>query len=415
MQVAGQPSPLVLAGGTVVDPGRGVHAKADVAIAGGAIVAVGTELPRPPGTQVVDVGGRFVTPGLIDIHTHLFHGVSDLGVEADANCLAAGVTTAIDAGTAGAATWPAFRDGWIRPATTRILAFVNLSAIGLIVDDGWEYGETELRYVDVGRLVDLVRSNPDVIVGIKVRIATNQTLHHGDAPLRLALEAAERAECRLMVHITDPGIPLDGVFDRLRSGDIVTHLYHGRGETIVRDGRVLLSARRARERGVLMDVGHGAGSFAFPTAVAALADGFPPDTISTDLHTGSLVGACRDLPTTMAKFMALGLSLDEVVAAVTIAPARLLGRPEVPGTLRPGAVADVAVLEEVRGPTVFEDVHGATLAAGRSLRAAMTIRAGRIVLDSMTENGQSLDNGDAGHRATALTSKPADGIGRKRC
>jgi dihydroorotase len=188
---------------------------------------------------------------------------------------------------------------------------------------------------------------------------------------------------RLMVHITEPGVPLDGVFDLLRPGDIVTHLFHGRAETIVgADGRVLASARRARERGVRMDIGHGGGSFTFATARAALADGFEPDTISTDLHTISIAGACRDLPTTMAKFVALGMPLERVVAAVTVEAARSIEHPDVTGTLALGSAADIAIFDEIEGPATFEDVVGERIDGHWSLRPWLTIRAGRSV-DSM--------------------------------
>ncbi len=388
MNTPEQPTPiapfdLVVAGGTVIDPGQGLHGQLDVGILDGRIAAVGRDLPRGPSTEVLDAGGRLVVPGLIDLHTHLLDGVSQLGVSADATCLPNGVTTAVDAGTAGEIAFGAFRERWIRPATTRIYAFVNLSSIGLPIDDGLEYGETSLRYVDVERVVEIVKAHADVCVGIKIRLATNQTRHNGDAPLRLALEAAERTGTRLMVHITEPGIPLDGVFDRLRPGDIVTHLFHGRAQTIVDEGgHVLASLRRARERGVRMDIGHGGGSFAFATARAALRDGFPPDTISTDLHVFSARGTMRDLPTTMSKFLALGMTLDAVVAATTVEAARSIGRPDVTGTLAVGDPADIAVLEDVHAPVVLEDTRGERLTAERVLRAWATIRAGAIVARS---------------------------------
>jgi len=377
---SGRPFDLVVAGGILVDPGRRVHERLDVGIRDGRIASVGPNLSRGPRTGVLDAGGRLVTPGLIDLHTHLFDGVSQLGVPVDATCLPAGVTTAVDAGTAGEIAFDAFRERWLRPATTQTFAFVNLSSIGLPVDDGLEYGETALRYVDVDRIVETIRAHADVCLGIKVRIATNQARVGGDALLSLALEAADRSGGRLMVHITEPGIPLDRVFDRLRPGDIVTHLFHGRAETVIGgDGRVLASLRRARERGVRTDIGHGGGSFAFATARAALADGFAPDTISTDLHAFSLRGTMRDLPRTMTKFLALGMSLDDVVAATTVEAARSIGRPEVTGTLAVGDPADLAVLELVDGPVLLEDTRGVQIKAEQELRAWATVRAGAIV------------------------------------
>jgi dihydroorotase len=328
---------------------------------------------------VLDAGGRYVTPGLIDLHTHLFDGISQLGVAADATCLPAGVTTAVDAGTAGEIAFDRFVRDWLRPAVTRSLAFVNVSSIGLMIDDGLELGDSKPRYVDVDRLVEVIARNPEC-VGIKVRAAENQMRPAGDAPIRAALDVTERTGTRLMVHITGPGLPLDHVFDLLRPGDIVTHAFHGRGQTVVDDqGHVLASLRRARDRGVRIDVGHGGGSFAFAVARAAIADGFLPDTISTDLHVFSLAGTMRDQPTTMAKFMALGMTLDDVVAASTVNAAQSLGRPDVTGTLAVGDPADIAVLEDVAGPVVLEDTKAERVTADRSLRAWATIRDGSVV------------------------------------
>jgi dihydroorotase len=373
---------LVVTNGVLVDPGLGVHARLDVGVRGDRIAAVGPNLPRGPDTRQVDAGGRYITPGLIDLHTHLFDGISQLGVSADATCLPAGVTTAVDAGTAGEIAFAAFAERWLRPALTRTFAFINLSSIGLMLDDGLEFGDSAMRYINPDRVVEIIEAHPDVCLGIKVRMARNQS-RFGDAPLTTALEATERTGTRLMVHITEPGLPLDAIFDRLRPGDIVTHLFHGRAQTVVDDsGRVLPSLRHARERGVRMDIGHGGGSFAFAVARAALADGFAPDTISTDLHTFSLAGTMRDLPTTMSKFLALGQSLDDVVRATTVEAARSLGRPEVTGRLGVGDVADIAILEDVLGSVTLEDTKGERITAERQLRPWATIRAGQVVVQA---------------------------------
>jgi dihydroorotase len=373
------PLDLIVSGGVVVDPGRGVHERLEVGVRDGRIAAVGRDLPRGASTEILDAAGRLVTPGLIDLHTHLFHGISQLGVDADTTCLPAGVTTAVDAGTAGEIAFDRFARDWLRRSTTRTYAFVNLSSIGLPIDDGLELGDSILRYIDVPRIVEVIEANRDVCLGVKVRAATYQ-MRHGFGPLNASLEATARTGTRLMVHITEPGIALDAVFDRLRPGDIVTHLFHGRRERIVgSDGKVLDSLRRAVARGVRTDIGHGGGSFSFATARVAMADGFRPDTISTDLHPFSMHGAMRDLPTTMSKFLALGMTLDEVVAATTVNVAKSIDRPELSGTLAVGSAADVAVLEEVIGPVVLEDTTGDRITADRELRPWATIRAGRIV------------------------------------
>src|SRR5262249_36650290 len=348
----------------------GLHEPLEVGIRDGLIVAVGKDLPRGPETRVVDAGRRLVVPGLIDLHAHLFDGISQLGVAADQTRLPAGVTTAVEAGTGGEIGFQAFVDRWLEPAQTRTYAFVNLSSIGLPLDDGLELGDGTLRYINVDRIVEVVSANRSRCLGIKIRIAKNQMRSEGDRPLRLAIEAAERADCRIMMHITDPGMPLENAFDLLRPGDIITHLFHGRDQTVVgADGRGLPALVTARERGVRTDIGHGGGSFAFSTARAALADGFVPDTISTDLHVFSLRGTMRDMPTTMSKFLALGVTLDDVIAMSTVNAARSIDRPGLTGSFGVGDPADIAILDDVEGPVELEDTKAARSTAQRQRRA----------------------------------------------
>jgi len=367
---------LLLANGTVVDPAQGIHRELDVALDGGRVVAIDERLPHEEAGQVIDVSDRIVTPGLIDLHTHLYKGVSALGIDADQSCLPNGVTTAVDAGTAGAITFPGFRDYCVATARTRIYAYVNLSSIGLILDDGRELDD--MRYVDPDAVVETIVSNRPLCLGIKIRIGSQMVSGLGFRPLEAALDAASRADCGLMVHITNPGLPLDEVFDRLRPGDVITHTLHGRGQTVVEGGRVLPALRRAEERGVITDVGHGAGSFAFATAQAALADGFRPFTISTDLHAYSIMGPVYDLPTTMSKFLALGMSLDEVVAATTVNAARAIRRDDEIGSLRVGMCGDVAVFDLVADRSTFEDCQGMTISGSRRLVPILTVRDGEV-------------------------------------
>jgi len=368
---------LLIQGGLVIDPAQGLHARRDVAVAAGRVAAVAEALPPERARRVVDVGGCIVTPGLIDLHTHLYRGVSTLGVDVDRACLPGGVTTSVDAGTAGAITFPGLRDYCLRPARSRAYAYVNLAAIGLILDDGHELDE--LRYADADSLAETIQANRDLCLGIKVRVGEEHVGSFGYAALDRALAVAERIGCGVMVHITRPGVPLDGVFDRLRPGDVITHLLHGKGETIVRDGRVLASVRRARERGVGMDVGHGMGSFAFATARAALADGFAPLTISTDLHAFNVNGPVYDLATTLSKFLALGMSLDAVVAAATSNAARSIGKQDELGSLAVGRAADVAVFALREGEVVLVDALGETLRAEQRLEPLLTVLGGAVV------------------------------------
>ena len=367
---------LLLKGGTLVDPLQSIHGLMDVAISDGRVADVRDSIAPELAWQVLDVAGRVVTPGLIDLHTHLYQKVTNLGVDVDAVCLPAGVTTSVDAGSAGSITFPGFRDFCVRDTVSRVYAFVNLASTGLI---DRAVGELrDMAYADPGGAAATVESNRDLCLGIKVRMGKRHVNGSGLQVLEMTLAAADEARCPVMVHITEPAVSLESIFDVLRPGDIITHAYHGKGETIVSDDRALDALLRARERGVRLDVGHGAGSFTFSTARTALASGLVPDTISTDVHS-RIAGPSFALTATMSKFLALGLSLDEVVAATTSTPARTIGKEASIGSLRPGFAADVTVLDVLEGSFVFEDCEGQTLQAGTRLQAALTIAGGRVV------------------------------------
>ena len=375
------PCDLLVRGGRVIDPSQGIDELADIAIGKGRILAVGHDIQPDMALAIVDASGLIVTPGLIDLHTHLFAGVSELGVVADATCLPAGVTTAVDAGTAGSSTFPGFLEFCVRPSSTRILAFLNLARIGLILDDGSELGH-DLRHADVSAAARTIGQAKDTIIGIKVRLGERNVGRHGLKPLQLAIDAASEAGCRVMAHLTTTTLSVEDILAILRPGDIVTHSFHQRGNGIVRDGRVLSVVHAARQRGVIFDVGHGSGSFAFETARMALRDGFPPDTISTDLHTHSIKGPAFDLPTTMSKFLALGMPLTEVIAAVTCTPARIIGLKDEIGTLAVGACADVALLRLERGAWELTDTESVVLRSEHRMFAVATIRQGALVARS---------------------------------
>ena len=369
---------LLVSGGRVIDPSQGIDQLADVAIGQGRILARGHDLETNAATMILDATGLIVTPGLIDLHTHLFAGVSELGVLADATCLPTGVTTAVDAGSAGSSTFQGLLDYCVRSSKTRILAFLNLARIGLIVDDGRELGE-DLRYADVTTVARTIGEAKGTIIGIKVRLGELNVGRHGLKPLQLAIDAAGEADCKIMVHLTTTTLSVGDILAILRPGDIVTHSFHQRGNGIVRGGRVLGAVRAARERGVIFDVGHGSGSFAFDVARTALSDGFPPDTISTDLHTQSIKGPVFDLPTTMSKFLALGMALPEVIAAVTRTPARIIGMNDEIGTLAVGACADLALLRLQTGAWDLSDSEGVVLPVEQRLFTVATIRQGALV------------------------------------
>ncbi|MEJ7749713.1 MAG: amidohydrolase/deacetylase family metallohydrolase [Candidatus Limnocylindrales bacterium] len=381
---------LLVRGGTVIDPASGRHETAEVAIADGRIVEVGHARSSADATDVIEAEGAYVVPGLIDLHVHVYWGVADLSIEPGPNDLARGATTIVDAGSAGANTFPGFRRYVIEPFAGRILAFLNISAAGQIDP---ELGELhDLRFALVDRAVEVGRANPDLIVGLKVRVSEMLAGENGLAGLDRALEAGRELGLPTMVHIGGSRAPIEEILGRLGPGDIVTHALTGWEPGIVTSGgRVVAAAHEARARGVRFDVGHGAGSFTWANAEAALADGFRPDTISSDLHRFNVDGPVHDLVTTLSKFLHLGLSLPEVIAMATTAPALAIGRSGEIGTLSVGAIADVAVLHLVEAPVDLTDSAGVTRRASARLVAATTIRAGRVVGPAGTRTARRSD------------------------
>lgn len=369
---------LLISGGTVIDPASGLHARQDVAIASGRIVAVGPGLAASSSADdILDATGLLVIPGLVDLHVHVYWGVADLSVEADRTCLGRGVTTVVDAGSAGANTFPGFRRSVAEASTGRVLAYLNISATGQIDP---VFGELhDLRFVDPERAAAVAVANSDLIVGFKVRVSEQLAGPNGLIGLDRALEAGRATGLPVMVHIGGTAFPIEEALDRLRPDDVVTHAYTGwqPGGIVTDAGRVLPSAIAARARGVRFDVGHGAGSFTWPIAEAAMAAGFRPDTISSDLHRFNLAGPVHDLATTLSKFLLLGLSLDEVIAMATTAPATALGRGNRLGTLAVGAEADVTALRLEEGRFDLTDSAGATREARQRLVPVAVIRAGR--------------------------------------
>jgi dihydroorotase len=369
---------MLIRGGTVVDPGQGWHGRREVRLDRDRIIELGDGLTPGPGEEVVEARDRLVLPGLVDLHVHVFWGASHYGIEPDPHCLGTGATTVVDAGSAGAHTFAAFRRYVIDVSATRIVPFLNIGATGMVSPDVGEL--EEVRHIDRAAALRTVEAHRDLIRGIKVRLSRDLVGSNARVALKTARETGEAARLPIMVHVGDTPISLTEILDELRPGDVITHCYHGREEGIL-DGRgtVIAGARRAADRGVLFDVGHGKGSFSFQVARRALAQGFRPGTISSDLHVYNLHGPVFDLATTMSKFLYLGLSLDEVVAMTTRAPARVIGHDGRLGTLRPGAAGDVTLLAVQEGPVTFEDTAGERVEGTRQLVPAGAVRAGRWV------------------------------------
>jgi dihydroorotase len=376
---------LILRNGRVIDPGQDLDAVTEVGIIGPRVAAVGTDLVKQ-GVRgaVIDATGLLVTPGWVDLHTHVYWGVAPLGVEADPNCLRRGVTTAVDAGSAGASTFPGFKRYVIDVSLTRVVAMLNLSALGMAHDAGFggeAVGELEdIRWANVDRAIEVARAYADVITGIKIRLGrelVGNDAEHTREVLKHARQTADAIGKPVMLHPGDTAIPLDDILAYLVRGDVVTHVYHGRTEGVLDDsGSVRASVRAAIDRGVNFDVGHGAGSFTWRVARAALDQGLAPGTISSDIHVWNIAGPVHDLATTASKLLHLGLPLTEVVRRVTTTPAACIGQAGELGTVSVGARADLSLFRLVEGEWHFRDAAGEEEIGGKRLEPVAVIRDG---------------------------------------
>jgi dihydroorotase len=370
---------LLLAGGHVIDPRHGIDALCDVGLRAGRVVAVAPNLPRAAAAQVRDLRGVLVVPGLIDLHTHIYHKATSYGVDPDAVALRSVATTLVDAGSAGAGNFAGLRDFVIAGARTRLLAYLNISFPGIFAfDRGLMVGEAANRdLLSVERCRDVAQQNPETIVGIKVRLGGMVSGDVGLEALNRAILAAEPLGLPVMTHIGRPPPGYTEILDRLRPGDVLTHCFRPAPNAPVDGaGRVLASLRAARSRGVLFDIAHGMGAFGFESAEAALADGFAPDIISSDVHTLSVNGPAYDLLHTMSKLLNCGIAVADVIRMATDAPARALRRSEL-GHLGVGAPADVSLLRIAEVPLSFVDAVGVRRDGVRLLRPVALLRAGQ--------------------------------------
>jgi len=373
---------LLIREGEVVDPGSGLRGPMDVGIANGKIAAVAPALPPEEARTTISAKGRYVTPGLIDVHAHLFVNSSDMGENTDRFCNAGGVTTVCDAGSAGSANFAGLRFVVDRAVRTRARAFVNLAAIG--ISGTSRCGElSHFPYADPEGCARTIAENRDLAIGVKLRYGPGIVWEYTTEPVKLARQAADMAGgVPLMIHITDTPLPLPDILACMKPGDIITHCFHGRDHGIMGPAKelILKEVVEAQRHGIIFDCAHGRGGhFNFPLIEKALDQGFLPDTISTDLtFTTATRGPVWDLTTTMSKLLHFGVGLDAVVLRATATPAKILGLEGVVGTLRPGANADVAILELRDGDHELRDTDGNTVTAKRRLIAQMTLKDGRI-------------------------------------
>jgi len=371
------PFDLLIKGGKVLDPSQDLEDLRDVAIRDGKIARLERDIPAAQARQVIDASGKLVTPGLIDLHTHVFPYVGPYGIEPDPYCLRKGVTTAVDAGTSGAFSFPAFRKFIILPAATRVRALLHVVSIGMVAGDVGELHD--LRYCDPHLAAKVADENRDLIVGFKIRFSEAYTGPNDLEGLKRARTAADQTRLPLMMHIGRSFTPLAQLLSLLKKGDVVTHSFNSLAHGIVdAEGKVTPEVHEARRRGVLFDVGHGSGSFSFEVMEKCLHQGFLPDTISTDLYSTNIHGPVYDLPTTLSKFLLLGLSLREAFARCTVNAAQTFNFGAEIGTLKPGAEGDVSVLDLTTGDFTFTDSRRQTRQGRQKLLPVVTVRAGKL-------------------------------------
>ena len=376
---------FVLTNGTVIDPAVGLNARRNVALQGGRVAAILDPTVPVVAQQMLDCTGLLVVPGLIDFHVHVFPGVSNFGVDPDETCLARGATTVLDFGTAGGLIFDGFRRFVIDTAKTRVKALMLIAGQGLISSNDTKpaLGELwDIAYSDVEGCVQAVEKHRDCVAGIKVRCMadiSNDGKNEAEG-LRRARLAADATKLPLVVHPANSSLAIEHLFETLRSGDVMTHCFHDKNCKLVDDRTQVCSIVREKQReGVLLDVGHGSGSFAWRVARAMLDQGVVPDFLGSDLHTYNVHGPVFDLVTTLSKFLHLGMSVPEIIRRSTATCAAWLGMADEIGTLKPGACADITVLDIVDGEIPLTDSEGVTEIGRRSFEVRHCFRAGRRV------------------------------------
>jgi len=383
---------IVVKSGKVVDPSQGIYEEMDVGISGNRIQDVEHRISDGNAREVLDATGKIVTAGFVDLHAHAAVDIVRLGVDPDSSCLLKGTTCAVDAGSTGELLFHAFRKYVIEKATARVFAFLNIESLGMIeylelppdnTDQRWAKLLTAIDelyvpfFINVDRTLQVIKENVDVVVGIK-------WAHHGIKGMGYAREVCDRAGCVLMIE----NLFMPQALKYVKKGDIVTHIYHNypnpttneRDGMLSVEGKVLPEFFEAVKQGVILDLGHGKGSFSWKVCEVAMREGLPPTTISTDLWSANLAGPVYDLPTTMSKLLHLGMSLEEVIKASTWTPAVAIKRGEELGTLRPGAFADLTISKIAEGKFPLQDCYGEARMGSRRFDPTDVVSNGKIVL-----------------------------------
>ncbi len=372
---------LVLTGGNLLDPALGINDEPrDVAFKDGKVAAVAERIDPTSAEQALDATGKLITPGLVDLHGHFYHGGSGSAVHADQTCLGSGVTTGVDAGSSGFLNYGAMRD-YVFPAhRTRLIAFLHIGAVGLAANRVLGGGLHDMRIIDVGETVQAIKGNPELLFGVKVRMHYDAVARwNAHEAMAKAREAATEAGVRLMVHVSGTPIPLPDVLEHLGPGDISTHAFNGLPDNILdNNGKIRPEVKDAADRGVIMDVAHAGVHCDVEVVKAAMDQGIVPDTISTDIHiapAGRIVYLMNDL---VSKFHALGMSLSDAIYASTARPAQVLGLQDKIGSLGVGMAGDAAVWERRQGRFVWHDMAGHNVDGSLRLDSFATVMGGMV-------------------------------------
>jgi dihydroorotase len=376
---------LVIKGGDVLDPSQSLRGKRDIGIRYGMVEAIEAEIPAARAERLLDASGKLVTPGLIDLHSHVFPYGSAIGIPADELVAHQCTTTCVSGGDAGANNFAAFRRHIVAQTRTRLYAFIHIANTGLTPFPVAELYNIDFAQVDA--CAKAIGENADIALGAKVRMSENVIAKHGIEPLKRAILACEKSGTngKIMCHIGGVETPqlMSQILDTLRPGDVLTHCYSGAPNNanqftnIVQDGKLLPAALEAKRRGVNFDIGHGGGSFDYTVAEAAMAQGAMPDTISSDIHVFS--GNSPGMPYltwVMSKFLGLGFSLEQVITMATMNPAKIINRMPKLGTLQVGAPGDVAIMEFVEGPVSFVDTRNNRREGKAYLKPVQTVTGG---------------------------------------
>ncbi len=360
---------LILKGGHLIDTSQGLDGVMDIGFKNGRVLDIVKKIESSASTKVIDVTGFFVTPGLIDLHTHVYWGGTSLGIDADDFCRKSAVTTSIDTGSAGPGNFSGFRKHVIEKSEANILAFLHISHAGIFAfSEKVMVGESEnIKMMDPLTAIDIINTNKNYIVGIKVRLGKRTSGKNGISPLYIAKEVAEKTNLPLMVHIDEAPPSYSEVLKQMRPNDILTHCFRPAPNSALDETGILLPAvLEARERGVLFDIGHGMGSFCFKVAKIMLSKNFYPDTISSDIHAMCINGPAHDLITTLSKFLNLGMSFNEVINSCTWNAAKALNRLDL-GNLKIGSKADVSILSVEKENVEFFDTKGSRLIGNKKI------------------------------------------------